>query len=88
MPSWELSRQQSGRVQGPGVAACGEAARVAVEAGTSFGWAEHVGPVRRGGRPRRDFGASAPYKTILEHSGFTVDNVVAKAREVMKKTKS
>jgi transketolase len=36
---------------------------------------------------RDDFGSSAPYKTIFEHFGFTVDNVVAKARDVMKKTK-
>ena len=86
MPSWELFREQSdeykAQILPPAVKA-----RVAVEAGTSFGWAEHVGPYGAV-VGRDDFGASAPYKTILEHFGFTVDNVVAKAREVMKKTKS
>jgi transketolase len=86
MPSWELFRQQpdeyKAQVLPPEVKA-----RVAVEAGTSFGWAEHVGPYGEV-VGRDDFGASAPYKTILEHFGFTVDNVVAKAREVMKKIKS
>ena len=37
---------------------------------------------------RNDFGASAPIKDLLKHFGFTVDNVVAKAREVMTKVKA
>ena len=36
---------------------------------------------------RTDFGASAPYKELLKHFGFTVDDVVAKAQDVMKKIK-
>ena len=86
MPSWELFRQQSdaykNEVLPPAVKA-----RVSVEAGTTFGWREHVGPYGET-VGRDDFGASAPYKTILEHFGFTVDNVVAKARDTMKKAKS
>jgi len=86
MPSWELFRQQSdaykNEVLPPAVKA-----RVSVEAGTTFGWREHVGPYGEM-LGRDDFGASAPYKTILEHFGFTVDNVVAKARDTMKKAKS
>ena len=52
----------------------------------SLGWSEYVGP---DGYvvSRNDFGASAPYKDLLKHFGFTVDDVVAKAREVMKKIK-
>ena len=48
------------RIQGAGLPPAVRA-RVAVEAGTSFGWAEHVGP---DGEVvgRDDFGASAPYK--------------------------
>jgi transketolase len=62
-------------------------ARVAVEAAASLGWREYIGP--DGGLVTHDdFGASAPYKEILKHFGFTVDDVVAKAREVIKKTKS
>ncbi len=86
MPSWDLFERQSleykAQVFPPEVRA-----RLAVEAGASFGWREYIG---RDGQviARDDFGASAPYKTILEHFGFTVENVLAKAREVMKKTKS
>jgi transketolase len=29
------------------------------------------------------FGASAPYKTLFEKFGFTVENVITKAREVL-----
>ncbi len=86
MPCWELFEQQSAdykkQVLPPEVRA-----RVAVEAGTTLGWKEYVGPegVVVG---RNDFGASAPIKDLLKHYGFTVDNVVARAREVIKKTKS
>ena len=29
------------------------------------------------------FGASAPYKVLAEHFGFTAENVLAKARELL-----
>jgi transketolase len=86
MPCWELFAQQSSDYQAevlPPVVR----ARVSVEAGTGFGWREHIGPDGYA-VSHSDFGASAPYKEILQHFGFTVDNVVAKAREVMNKTKS
>ena len=35
-----------------------------------------------------DFGASAPIKDLMTHFGFTVDNVVAKARLSMSRAKS
>jgi transketolase len=83
MPCWELFEKQSAeyklQVLPPAVRA-----RVAVEAGTSLGWKEYVGSdgivVAR-----TDFGASAPIKELLKEFGFTVDNVIAKAREVMEK---
>ena len=86
MPCWELFETQPPeykiQVFPPEVRA-----RVAVEAGTSLGWKEYVGDdgivVARD-----DFGASAPIKDLMQHFGFTVDNVIAKAREVMQKTKS
>ena len=86
MPSWEMFERQSDEYKAQ-VFPRAVRARVAVEAGASMGWAKYIGP--DGGLVTHDdFGASAPYKTILEHFGFTIDNVVAKAREVMKKTKS
>ncbi len=85
MPCWRLFDQQSAeykrQVLPPEVRA-----RVAVEAGSSMGWSEYVGP---DGYvvSRNDFGASAPLKDLLKHFGFTVDDVVAKAREVLKSVK-
>ena len=85
MPCWELFEQQSPeykkQVLPPEVRT-----RVAVEAGTTLGWKEYVGSdgVVVG---RTDFGASAPIKDLLKHFGFTVENVVAKAREVMQSVK-
>jgi transketolase len=57
-------------------------ARLAVEAGVSQGWERWVGD--SGGCVSVErFGASSPYKVIFEHYGFTVDNVIDKAREVL-----
>jgi transketolase len=83
MPCWRLFEEQpeeyKRQVFPPEVRA-----RVAVEAGTDLGWKEYIG---KDGYviARTDFGASAPYNELLTHFGFTVDNLVAKARDVMKK---
>ncbi len=81
MPSWELFREQPvayrDEVLPPAVTA-----RLAVEAGSSFGWHEWVGD--RGGIIALDhFGASAPAGELFKHFGFTVENVVSKARELV-----
>ena len=82
MPCWKVFEEQSAeyrrQVLPPEVRA-----RLAVEAGTSFGWSQYVGP-DGDVVSRDDFGASAPYKELLKHFGFTVDDVVARARKVMK----
>jgi transketolase len=57
-------------------------ARVAVEAGVGDGWWRFVGPAGRV-VAMDGFGASAPADILFEHFGFTVDNVVAVAREVV-----
>lgn len=86
MPSWELFEKQTAeyktQVLPPTVRA-----RVAVEAGATLGWSRYVGT---DGEVvgRDDFGASAPLKEVMMHFGFTVENVVAKARAVIGKTKS
>jgi transketolase len=57
-------------------------ARVSVEAGVSLGWARWVGD--DGAIVGLDhFGASAPAGTIFEKFGFSVDRVVAIARDVL-----
>ncbi len=57
-------------------------ARVAVEAGVTFGWERYVGP--KGAAVGIDrFGASAPYQAIYEHVGLTPAAVAARARGLL-----
>jgi transketolase len=58
-------------------------ARLAIEAGTSFGWREFVGDEGDTVCINR-YGASAPAGVVLERFGFTVDNVVARATALLK----
>ena len=56
--------------------------RLSVEAASSFGWHKYVGS--EGDTVSIDtFGASAPGGTCLEKFGFTVDNVLAKAKALL-----
>jgi transketolase len=77
MPSWELFEKQDAAYQESVLPdACTR--RIAVEAGTSFGWARYVG--RHGATVTKgDFGASAPFKVLLKEFGFTTENVYEKA---------
>ncbi|HXD41306.1 MAG TPA: transketolase [Ramlibacter sp.] len=83
MPSWELfeAQPQSYRdeVLPPAVPA-----RLAVELGVALGWSRYVG---NGGEMLgiERFGASAPAEVLLREYGFTVDNVVLRARELLHK---
>jgi transketolase len=83
MPSWELfERQDAGyknSVLPPDVTA-----RVSVEMGSTLGWERYTGPKGKiiG---MRSFGASAPLKDLLKKFGFSADNVVAAAKEVLGK---
>jgi transketolase len=57
-------------------------ARVAIEAGVSDGWFKYVG--LDGAVVGLDsFGKSGPAGAVFEHFGFTVDNVVRTAKEVV-----
>ncbi len=86
MPSWELFEKQPAEYRAE-VLPQAVRARVAVEAGATFGWKQYVG---EDGEVvgRDDFGASAPIKDLMTHFGFTIDNVLAKARLAISKTKS
>ena len=76
-PSWELfaaqDREYRERVLPPDVVI-----RLAVEAGVAQGWERWVG-ARGAIISLERFGASAPYKTIFQQLGFTVENVVDRA---------
>lgn len=82
MPSCELFEKQDAAYQESVLPdACD--LRVAVEAGTSFGWERYVG--RKGAMIcKDDFGASGPYTVLLEKFGFTVDHVVDAAKRLLK----
>lgn len=81
-PSWELFEQQDQSyrdlVLPPEVKA-----RLAVEAGTPFGWERWVGDqgyiigIEK-------FGASAPGNIVMQEYGFTVTNVIEKAMALVK----
>ena len=63
-------------------------ARVAVEAGSTFGWRRYTGRHDDGGVVGlRDFGASAPIKDLLEEFGLTVECVARMAKETIRKNK-
>jgi transketolase len=86
MPSWEVFEKQSAEYKAQ-VLPPAVKARVSVEAGTTLGWSRYVGDAGES-VGRDDFGASAPIKDLMLHFGFTVDNVVAKARASMSRAKA
>lgn len=81
MPSWELFREQE-RAYREEVLPRDVRARLAVEAGSPLGWCEWVGDAGFVLGVNR-FGASAPGSEVMEHYGFTVDNIVARAEGLM-----
>lgn len=81
MPSWELFEEQDAAYK-ESVLPASVTKRLAVEAGVSFGWCRYVG--HEGTTISIDtFGHSAPGNTVMEKCGFTVDNVVSKAQELL-----
>ena len=58
--------------------------RVAIEQASTFGWERYVG--RQGHTiGMHTFGASAPLKALQQEFGFTVENVVAAAKDQLSK---
>jgi transketolase len=85
MPSWELFEAQPDAYR-ESVVPPSVRARVSVEAASPFGWERYVGNdglilgIRR-------FGASAPGAVVMRNLGFTVDNVVAVAKQALARTR-
>ena len=81
MPSFEIFEQQSedykNDVLPPSVTA-----RVAIEAGIRQGWDRYLGS-QGAFVGMTGFGASAPFSKIYEEFGFTTDNVVSQAKELL-----
>lgn len=83
MPCWELYECQDPDYWEE-VLPSSVRARVAVEAGSTFGWRRYVGRHDDGTvLGLRDFGASAPVKDLLPEFGLTVDGVVQMAKSVI-----
>lgn len=81
IPSWELFDQQDEAYR-ESVLPKAVTKRVAVEAASSFGWCRYLGNV--GVMVSIDrFGSSAPGPVALEKFGFTIDNVLAKAKALL-----
>ncbi|HEY9880233.1 MAG TPA: transketolase [Leptolyngbyaceae cyanobacterium] len=81
MPSWELFDGQDEAYR-ESVFPKAVTKRLAVEAGSSFGWCRYVGS--EGDTISVDrFGVSAPGGIIMEKFGYTVDNVVSRAKALL-----
>jgi transketolase len=76
-PSWELFESQDEAYR-DSVLPKNIQKRLAVEAGAGLGWDRYAKSIIC----IDHYGASAPAKIIFEQFGFTVDNVVAKAKEL------
>jgi len=83
MPCWELFEKQDAAYKAS-VLPAEVTARVSVEMASTFGWERYTG-VKGKILGMRSFGASAPLKDLLKKFGFSVENVLAAAREVMGK---
>ena len=83
MPSWELFEAQSQEYK-DSVFPPDIKARLSVEAGIEMGWERYVGDQGEIIGINR-FGASAPGEVVMKEYGFTVDHIVKKAIEIMKK---
>ena len=81
MPSWDIFEHQPpdyrDRVLPPDITA-----RVAIEQASAFGWERYVGSAGRV-IGMQTFGASAPLKELQKEFGFTVENIVKTAKEVL-----
>lgn len=82
MPCWEIFREQPSRYKNE-VFPPGVKARLAVEAGSTFGWCEWIGDTGKVIGINK-FGSSAPGSENFRHYGFTVDNIIAKTKELLK----
>jgi transketolase len=80
-PSWELFSSQD-RAYRDSVLPGDISKRLSVEAGVAQGWERWVGDQGASISVER-FGASAPYKTIFDHFGFKVDNIIEEARRLL-----
>ncbi len=81
MPCWEFFDAQPAKYR-ESVLPANVKARLAIEAGVSQGWAKYTGD--HGDTLTVDrFGASAPAEDVFRDYGFTVENVIKKAKALL-----
>jgi transketolase len=85
MPCWELFERQPQAVK-DAVLPPSVTARVSVEQASVFGWERYVG-LTGASIGMRNFGASAPLKELQTKFGFTLETVIATAREQLARAK-
>jgi len=81
MPSWELFERES-REYRESVFPRSVGARLSIEAGSPLGWERWVGD-RGASVGLERFGASAPGEVVLRELGFSVENVVSRAKALL-----
>ncbi|MFU8842688.1 MAG: transketolase [Bacteroidales bacterium] len=82
LPNWKLFDRQEAAYQ-DSVFPSSVRARIAVEAGSNFGWEKYTG---LNGRVigMETFGASGKINHLLENFGLTVENIIANAKSLIK----
>ena len=80
MPSWELFDQQADDYKQSVLPF--DVPKVVIEAAVQQGWHRYTGPVVRF-VTNEQYGASAPYKDVFKHYGFTPDKVVAEVEALL-----
>src|SRR5262249_44566523 len=83
MPSFQLFEEQDAAYR-ESVLPSAVTARVSVEMASTFGWDRYVG-LKGKAIGMHTFGASAPIKDLVKKFGFTVDNVVKEAGNLLGK---
>jgi transketolase len=86
MPSWELFERQD-QTYRDSVLPPAVTARVSVEMASTFGWTRYVG-TSGSSIGMHTFGASAPLKALQKHFGFTVEHIIAAAKEQIQAKRS
>jgi transketolase len=81
MPSWEIFEQQNEEYK-KSVLPPDVTARVSVEQAATLGWERYVGPHGRM-IGMHTFGASAPFEVLQGKFGFTSENIVRAAKELL-----
>ena len=82
MPCWELFEEQDAEYK-ESVLPATVTKRLAVEAGSSFGWERYVGAEGAVQGIDGRFGASAPIAELAEKFGYTAEAVVASAEKLL-----